>query len=222
MFEPFDQLPHGAIQGRRNAGFLAPAHNRAVHEIDFGLAFGKNVLQHAGLVFAGRSRALADHVVRIAMQLDPHLPDAHYYAGLVYLHQSEFESAAQEFRAELLLRPADPITTYHLGYALLAQSHSEEAVPLFRDVIKALPGYEFAHFELGRALLQQGDTAGAIESLEIARKLAPDRDATYFQLSQAYRRAGRMQEAQQALAEYQKLIESNRLKKRESMEMDKP
>ncbi len=160
--------------------------------------------------------------LKTALQLDPRIPDAHYYAGLVHLHQSEFESAAQEFRAELQLQPAQPLTTYHLGYALLAQGHAEEAVPLFRDVIKALPGYESAHFELGRALLQQGDTAGAIESLETAKKLVPDHDAVYFQLSQAYRRAGRMQKAQQALAAYQKLIETNRLKKRESMEMDKP
>ena len=93
---------------------------------------------------------------------------------------------------------------------------------LFRDVIKALPSYESAYFELGRALLQQGDTAGAIGSLETARKLVPEHDATYFQLSQAYRRAGRMQEAQQALASFQKLIETNRLKKRESLEMEKP
>jgi tetratricopeptide (TPR) repeat protein len=157
-----------------------------------------------------------------ALRLDPRLPDAHYYAGLVYLHQSEFELAAQEFRAELQLRPTRALATYHLGYALLALGHPEDGVPLFRDVIKALPGYELAHFELGRALLQQGDTAGAIESLETARKLAPDHDATYFQLSQAYRRAGRMPEAGEALAAYKKRIEANRVKKRESMEMDKP
>jgi tetratricopeptide (TPR) repeat protein len=160
--------------------------------------------------------------LKTALQLDPRLPEAHYYTGLVYLHQSEFESAAQEFRAELQLRPVDALTTYHLGYALLAQGHPEDAVPLFRDTIKALPGYESAHFELGRALLQQGDTAGAIDSLETARKLAPDHDAVYFQLSQAYRRAGRLQEAGQALAAYQKLIEANRLKKRKSLEMDSP
>ncbi len=79
-----------------------------------------------------------------------------------------------------------------------------------------------AQFELGRALLQQGDAAGAIESLEAARKLAPDREATYFQLSQAYRRVGRLPEAQQALTAYQKLIETNRLKRRESLEADSP
>jgi tetratricopeptide (TPR) repeat protein len=70
--------------------------------------------------------------------------------------------------------------------------------------------------------LQQGETAGAIESLEAARKLVPDHDATYFQLSQAYRRAGRIEEAQQALVAFRRLIEANRLKKRESLEMEKP
>jgi tetratricopeptide (TPR) repeat protein len=85
-----------------------------------------------------------------------------------------------------------------------------------------MPGYEMAYFELGRALLQQEDASGAIENLEAAKKLAPDHDAVYFQLSQAYRRAGRAQEAGSALAAYQKLIEANRLKKRESLEIDKP
>jgi tetratricopeptide (TPR) repeat protein len=157
-----------------------------------------------------------------ALRLDPRLPEAHYYAGLVYLRQNEFESAAREFRAELELRPGDPHTMYHLGYTLLLQGQLPESVGLLRQVVKATPDYEMAYFELGRALLQQEDTAGAIESLETAKKLAPDHDAAYFQLSQAYRRAGRVQEAGQALATYQKLIEANRLKKRESLEMEKP
>jgi len=42
------------------------------------------------------------------------------------------------------------------------------------------------------------------------------------QLSQAYRRGGRLPEAEQAMAAYKKLIESNRLKKRESLEAEKP
>ncbi|HEV2961460.1 MAG TPA: tetratricopeptide repeat protein [Candidatus Angelobacter sp.] len=157
-----------------------------------------------------------------ALRLDPKLPEAHYYAGLVYLHQNDFESAAREFRAELDIRPSDAHTMYHLGYALLLQGQAPDSVALFREVIKAIPDYEMAYFELGRALLQQEDTTGAIESLEAAKKLAPDHDAVYFQLSQAYRRAGRMQEAGKALTAYQKLIEANRQKKRESLEIDKP
>lgn len=160
--------------------------------------------------------------LKSALQLDRRLPEAHYFAGLVHLRQTDFESAAAEFRSELEIRPGDPVTSYHLGYALLMQGHADQAVPLLREVIQAKPDYEMAWFELGRALLQQGDPAGAIESLEAAKRLSPDREATHFQLSQAYRRVGRLTEAQQALAAYQKLIETNRLKKRESLEADKP
>jgi len=41
-------------------------------------------------------------------------------------------------------------------------------------------------------------------------------------LSQAYRRAGRVEDARAALATYQKMIEESRLKKRESLESEKP
>jgi tetratricopeptide (TPR) repeat protein len=157
-----------------------------------------------------------------ALKLDPRLPEAHYYAGIVYLHQSQFEPAAQEFRAELEIRPEDAITTYHLGYALLAAGQLAEAVPLLQKVVDVKPDYEPAQFELGRALLQQGDAAGAVQRLEIATTLTPDHDAAFFQLSQAYRKAGRVPEAGKALEKYQQLIEANRLKKRESLEIDRP
>jgi tetratricopeptide (TPR) repeat protein len=164
--------------------------------------------------------ALAE--LKTSLQIDPRLPDGHYYAGLVYLHKGEFEPAEQEFRAELRMQPMHSLAAYHLGYALLAQGNSEDALPLFREVIKEQPQYELAHFELGRALLEQGDAAGAIESLETARRLVPSHDAVYFQLSRAYRQAGRTQEAVKALAEYQKLIDTSRLKKRKSMETEPP
>jgi len=157
-----------------------------------------------------------------ALKLDPQLPDAHYYSGLVYLSQSDFDSAAKEFRDELENRPGEPVTTYHLGFALLSKGEATLAAGFFREAIKARPEYELAYFELGRALLQTGDVTGAIESLETAKKLAPDRDATYYQLSRAYRRVGRTDDAVVALATYRKLIEASRLKKRESMESEKP
>jgi tetratricopeptide (TPR) repeat protein len=157
-----------------------------------------------------------------ALRLDSRLSEAHYDTGLVHLRQGEFESAAREFRAELDIHPSDAHTMYHLAYVLISQGQLPESVALLREVVKAVPDYELAYFELGRALLQQEDTTGAIENLERAKKLAPDHDAVYFQLSQAYRRAGRVQEAGSALAAYQRLIEANRLRKRESLEIDKP
>jgi tetratricopeptide (TPR) repeat protein len=166
------------------------------------------------------SNALAEF--NNALQLDPRLPEAHYFIGLVHLRQSDFDSAASEFRSELQIQPDDPVTTYHLGYTLLLQGQTEAAVNLLRKVAEAKPDYELARLELGRALLQLGDAAGAIENLEAAKKLDPNRDTTYFQLVQAYRRVGRMADAEQALAAYQKLIEANRLKRREALESENP
>ena len=157
-----------------------------------------------------------------AVLLDPSLPEAHYYSGLVHLRQGNFESAANEFRFELEIRPDDPVAGYHLGYALLLQGQAAAAATILSKVVEAKPDYEVAQFELGRALLQFGDARGAIERFEAAKMLFPDRDATYFQLSQAYRRVGRLPEAEQALATYQKLIETNRLKRRESLEANDP
>jgi tetratricopeptide (TPR) repeat protein len=164
----------------------------------------------------------AEKELKTAVQLDPRLPEAHYYSGLVYLHQSQFEPAAAEFRSELGLRPGDPLSTYHLGFTLLSEGQLPQAVASLRQAIQLKPDYEAAQFELGRALLQQGDASEAVQHLEIATKLTPDHDAAFFQLSQAYRRAGRIPEATSTLAKYQQLIEANRLKKRESLEIEKP
>jgi tetratricopeptide (TPR) repeat protein len=166
--------------------------------------------------------ANASSELKSALQLDPHLPEAHYYAGLVYLHQSQFEAAAGEFRSELELRPEDLTATYHLGYALLLQGQLPQAVTVLQKVVEVKPDYEPAQFELGRALLQQGDASEAVQHLEIATRLAPEHDAAFFQLSQGYRRAGRVPEATSTLAQYQRLIEANRMKKRESLEIEKP
>ena len=186
------------------------ANNPAVHLL-LGQAYGQQG------DFAGSLEEL-----KTALKLNPQLPEAHYYAGLVYLRQSDFDSAAKEFRDELEVRPGDAVTTYHLGFVLLSKGEADAAASLFREALRGRPDYELAHFELGRALLQTGDIKGAIENLETAKRLAPDRDATYYQLSQAYRRAGRLQEAGAALATYQKLIEESRIKRRESLESEKP
>jgi tetratricopeptide (TPR) repeat protein len=160
--------------------------------------------------------------LKTALQLNSRLPEAHFYTGLIYLRQSDFTSAASEFRAELAMRPGDTAARYHLGYALFQQGDLEHATPILREVAAAKPDYELARFELGRALLQQGDAVGAVENFEAAKKLFPGREATYFQLSQAYRRAGRLPEAEQALATYQKMIEANRQKKRQELEIEQP
>jgi hypothetical protein len=54
----------------RDAGFLAPLHDCAVHEINFSLALGEHVLQHRGAVLAGGIRSFLHQGPRIAVQFD--------------------------------------------------------------------------------------------------------------------------------------------------------
>src|SRR5215469_15081658 len=70
MFEPFDQLPHGPIEGSRHAGLLSPFHDRAVHEVDLGLPPGEHVLQHAGIVLARGACPPFHQRARVVMKFD--------------------------------------------------------------------------------------------------------------------------------------------------------
>ncbi len=71
MFEPFHEFPQGAIERSRHAGLFAQVRDGAVHEVHFRLAPRKNVLQHAGFMFAERVRAFLHQGARITVQLDP-------------------------------------------------------------------------------------------------------------------------------------------------------
>ena len=72
MLEAFDQGPHRFVERRGDIMFFSPLHNRAVHEIHFGLPFSEHVLQHAGVVFAGSVRAFLHQGAGIPVELDAH------------------------------------------------------------------------------------------------------------------------------------------------------
>ncbi len=74
MLKALDQRPYRFVQGRCHADCFALLHDRAVHEIDFGLAPGKDILQHAGAVLARRVRTFLHQGSRVAMQFYPELP----------------------------------------------------------------------------------------------------------------------------------------------------
>ena len=120
------------------------------------------------------------------------------------------DEAVGEFRAELQAHPADARAKYHVAYGLLMQQQKDQAFALLNEVVRDKPDYADAQYQLGKMLLERGDVKAAIERLEIAVHLDPTKDYSYFQLSAAYRRDGRMDDAQHALQDYQKLKEKER------------
>jgi tetratricopeptide (TPR) repeat protein len=139
-----------------------------------------------------------------ALQLDPHTAEVHYHSGMVALKQGKLDTSADEFQQELSVNPGYIPAEYQLGYVRLQMHQADAAVPLLQDVVSRQPDHFDAHYELGKAMLEQGKVKDAIQDLETSIRLHPT-DYAYYQLSVAYRREGRANDADQAIAMYQKL-----------------
>jgi tetratricopeptide (TPR) repeat protein len=145
-----------------------------------------------------------------ALDLDPKIEGAHFGRGIILLHEGKIDDAVGEFRAELEAHPGDAKAKYHLAYGLLMKQQKDQAFTLLSEVVRDKPDYADAQYQLGKILLERGEVKAAIERLEIAVRLDPTKDYNYFQLSAAYRRDGRLEDAQHALQDYQKLKEKER------------
>ncbi|MFY9559965.1 MAG: tetratricopeptide repeat protein [Terriglobales bacterium] len=157
---------------------------------------------------ADYARALS--TMRRALQLDPNLRKAHYYAGLALLRADRPAEAVPEFQAELALVPDDPDATYSMGFAYLQQSHRDEAEALFRKVISVHPEHANAQYQLGKIQLDKGETTEAISYLEQAARLNPEADYIHYQLQAAYRKVARQEDADRELQLYRELKAKNR------------
>lgn len=154
-----------------------------------------------------------DRAVKVfhhASQMDPSLPNAHYFAGLAYIRWERWTDAQTEFKAELAIQPDDPDATYHLGFVALQESKVDEAQKLFERVIAAHPDYANAQYELGKLLLSRGDLQQAVAHLEAAARLSPDKEYVHYQLQAAYRKESRTADADRELAVYQELKSKSR------------
>jgi tetratricopeptide (TPR) repeat protein len=148
-----------------------------------------------------------------ALQSDPSLLKAHYFAGQAYLRWEHWTEAADEFQAELKLNPGDLEARYNLGFVELEQSKVDDAVKLFQEVVNANPDHANANYQLGKIRLDQGRVPEAVEYLEKAARLSPQSDYMHYQLQAAYRKQSRFADADRELAIYKDL----KAKKRESL-----
>jgi tetratricopeptide (TPR) repeat protein len=149
-------------------------------------------------------------VLHGALQSNPSLSKAHYYAGLAYIRWEHWQEAQSEFQAELASTPGDPDAIYHLGFVALQEGKSDEAAKLFEQVLAAHPDYANAQYELGKILLDRGQLQEAVPHLEAAARLSPEKEYVHYQLQAAYRKESRTADADRELAIYQELKTKSR------------
>ncbi len=143
--------------------------------------------------------------LRRALQVDPHLPRAHYIAGLALIREDKPAEAEQEFRGELQLDSENVDAQYHLAFVLLQQAKVDEAVRYLRSVLERKPDHPEANYELGKQLLADSKPADAIPYLEAAARLKPQLEPVHYQLQAAYRAVGRKEDADREARVYREM-----------------
>jgi tetratricopeptide (TPR) repeat protein len=146
---------------------------------------------------------------RLVLQMQPHLPGAHYRLGMVILRQGATaereQEALAEFQKELEVDPDDLPTHVEIGELELDLHQPEEAEKHFSRAIQLQPSDARARVDLGKLLVQKKDFEKALQQLQAAVRSAPADENAYYQLMLAYRGLGREEDAKAALANFQKL-----------------
>jgi len=145
------------------------------------------------------------NALHTALQADPALAKAHYFAGQAYTLWAHWPEAAAEFKDELAIVPDDPEALYSLGFVYLQQSKVDEAAGIFEQVLALHPDHANSQYQVGKILLDRGQMTAAIEHLEVATRLSPQTDYMHYQLQIAYRKESRIVDADRELDIYKEL-----------------
>lgn len=168
----------------------------------------------------------AEHELRRALGLDPHIHYAHHLLGLAALRLDEAgrrNEAEREFEAEVQNHPQEFSPQFMLGVVLESKREWAEAKSYLDRAGEIEPHNPDVYFHLGHLLLEMHEPAEAARNLERSIALTTDpAHAEYqvrrahFMLSVAYRGVGDLEksaaesrQAQQLSAEYARWEKEN-------------
>jgi tetratricopeptide (TPR) repeat protein len=143
-----------------------------------------------------------------AIKAAPQQPGLHEELGTEFWKLNKMEEAEAEYKRELAIDPHSTLATYKLGSLLVESAKPEEGKPLIEAALRQDPNLKEAYYYLGRAHMQLGNESEALEALKKAVTINSNSEIlaqAWYQLAIVYRRMHRMEEAQQALATFQKL-----------------
>ncbi len=157
-----------------------------------------------------RRFADARRLLRRALEMDPDVPRARFYLGMVELSdrgRDGLPEALERFAAEVEISPEDPLAQLYHGLALAESRRFQEAMePLEQAAAWPLTRLEALRF-LGRCQLGLDRVEEAVATFEEALELASSpgardrqRSFIHYQLGTALRRQGKLERAAKELA----------------------
>ena len=144
-----------------------------------------------------------------AIKLAPAQPGLHEELGSEYRGLGKAPEAEEAYLRELEIDPHNALAKYKLGALAVEKGDGAKGKELIEAALRAKPGLLHSDYNLGRAEMLLGNNAAAAQRLERATS-APGSDPeviqqAWYQLGIVYRRLHRMEEAQKAMATFQKL-----------------
>jgi len=108
----------------------------------------------------------AEHLFRLAIELEPHMAAGLTNLGNLVYRQGELHEARGLYERALEHDPAQPEARYNLANLLEDLGETELAISELRRVCAATPEFADAHYNLGIMLAQVGGTTQARQCLE--------------------------------------------------------
>lgn len=142
-----------------------------------------------------QNHAGATQQFRAAVKANPREPNVHFVLGYLLWVQSQYEEAAQEFKAELANVPNHVQALAYLADANMKMNHPEVALPLIEKAIRIDPRKELPHLDLGILDADAGHRDAALRELKVAAKLSPNDVKVHYRLARLYHAMGRKDEA---------------------------
>jgi len=177
--------------------FKVDSHSWRVHQ----------VLAQANAEADRHTDAVAEYLA--AIKLAPSQPGLHEELGSEYRSLGKVQEAEESFLRELEIAPYSVLAKYELGVLAVEQSDGAKGKELIEAALKEKPGLLHSDYNLGRAEMLLGNDAAAARHLERATTAAGSDpevvEQSWYQLGVVYRRLHRMEEAQRAMATFQKL-----------------
>lgn len=141
-----------------------------------------------------------------AIDLAPHQPGTHMHMANAYWLIGKWESAQEEFKAELKNDPNNCTAHWKLANAMLeANDSNEDALAQLNLSIDRCPMLMQARVDRARALIRLGKQSDALPDLLMAVKDSPNEPTIHFLLAAVYRSQAKSADAQQEMQTYSRL-----------------
>jgi tetratricopeptide (TPR) repeat protein len=147
----------------------------------------------------------AEAELKLAIEKDPKLPQAHYLLGQIAVFRARYDEGIQLLEKEIALNPANAMAYYKLGDAYTLQLRWDEAIAPLQKSIWLNPYYSGPYILLGKTYSKKKNFSTAEAMLKRALQFDPNNKSAHYLLGQVYQQTARPEDAKREFEIAEKL-----------------